>query len=97
MTTPADELRAAAASLRQARFPGAMTATPSAAALIRARLPLADWLDEEADGRDAAVVAAMEIWGSTEHPDAAAWLTTGHGKASAHALAVARAINGGQS
>ena len=48
MTTPADELRTAAQTLRTARFTGAMTATPTAAALIRARLPLADWLDETA-------------------------------------------------
>lgn len=45
---PADELRTAADKLRQARFPAAMTATASTAALISARLPLADWLDETA-------------------------------------------------
>ncbi|MER7813836.1 hypothetical protein [Streptomyces sp. NPDC096153] len=48
LTSPADELRAAAASLRQMRFPAAMTATSSTAVLIGARLPLADWLDETA-------------------------------------------------
>lgn len=48
MTTPSQELRAAATHLRQMRFPAAMTATSSTAALIGARLPLADWLDETA-------------------------------------------------
>lgn len=38
------ELSAAAATLRSARFTGAMTATPAVAALIRAREPLAKWL-----------------------------------------------------
>ncbi|MFK4801708.1 hypothetical protein ACI3K5_23875 [Streptomyces sp. MPA0124] len=50
---PADELRTAAAALRQARFPAAMTATASTAALIGARLPLADWLDATAATLDA--------------------------------------------
>jgi hypothetical protein len=33
---------------------------------------LADWLDEEADRRDASLVAAIQIWGNAEHPDAVA-------------------------
>ncbi|WP_370667066.1 hypothetical protein [Streptomyces sp. IBSBF 2507] len=70
--TPADELRTAATKLRQARFPAAMTATASTAALISARLPLADWLDETA--RNAEPFGAI----------------------GAHALAVARQINGSQ-
>ena len=56
---------------------------------------LADWLDEEADRRDACLVAAIQIWGNAEHPDAVAWLTTGLGKGSAHALTLARLINTG--
>lgn len=43
--TPDEELRAAATALRTATFRGAMTATPAVAALLRAREPLADWLD----------------------------------------------------
>ena len=46
---------------------------------------------------NAAVVAAVEIWGNAEHPDAVAWLTTGLGKGSAPALALARLINTGSS
>jgi hypothetical protein len=42
---PSAELRTAADTLRNARFAGAMTATPAVAALIRAREPLARWLD----------------------------------------------------
>ena len=60
-------------------------------------LALADWLDEEAGRRAASVVAAVEIWGNAEHPDAVAWLTTGLGKGSAPALALARLINTGSS
>jgi hypothetical protein len=48
MTTPADELRTAAETLRTARFAGAMTATPAVAALLRAREPIADLLGEHA-------------------------------------------------
>ncbi|MFJ3283308.1 hypothetical protein [Streptomyces halstedii] len=46
--TPAALLRAAAEKLRAARFSGAITATPTVAALISARLPLAAWLEAEA-------------------------------------------------
>ncbi|MER6601140.1 hypothetical protein [Streptomyces parvus] len=42
---PADQLRAAAELLRAARFSGAITATPTVAALIGARMPLARWLE----------------------------------------------------
>lgn len=76
--TTADELRAAAAALRQARFTGAMTATPAVAKLISARLPLADWLDSMATSLTA-----------NTHPG---WQET----VASDALAVARAINGGQ-
>ncbi|MFZ3494601.1 hypothetical protein ACODT5_15480 [Streptomyces sp. 5.8] len=54
--TPADELQAAAEQLRAATFRGAMTATPAVAALLRARQPLADWLEQAAEaleGQDA--------------------------------------------
>lgn len=50
--TPADEIKQAADRLRTARFSGAITATPVVAALLRARLPLADLLDDQADGDD---------------------------------------------
>lgn len=74
--------------------------TPELAAYIAAMGPpvgagLADWLDEEADRRDACLVAAIQIWGDAEHPDAVAWLTTGLGKGSARALTLARLINTG--
>ena len=42
----ADELRAAAETLRQHASIGAYTATPAGAALLRAREPLAQWLDD---------------------------------------------------
>ncbi|WP_406188958.1 hypothetical protein [[Kitasatospora] papulosa] len=47
-TNPAALLREAAEKLRAARFSGAITATPTVAALIGARLPLANWLEAEA-------------------------------------------------
>lgn len=81
--TPADELRQAAAALRQARFPAAMTATASTAALIAARFPLADWLDlaateydPEADvqetdrSHDAALAVARAVLGRPAVPAA---------------------------
>jgi hypothetical protein len=43
--TPVDEINTAAATLRSATFRGAMTATPAVAALVRAREPLARWLE----------------------------------------------------
>lgn len=48
MTTPADELREAARNLRRPGIRGAYTATSSAAAILRARKPLATWLEREA-------------------------------------------------
>lgn len=51
MTETADELaelKAAAAKLRTATFRGAMTATPAVAALVAAREPLAQLLDNAA-------------------------------------------------
>lgn len=44
-TSPADEIRAAAEVLRRPNHKGAFTASSSAAALLRARQPLADWLE----------------------------------------------------
>jgi hypothetical protein len=44
--TPAEELTAAARTLREAKFRGAMTATATVAALIRTREPLAKLLRE---------------------------------------------------
>lgn len=46
--TPAEEINAAAETLRTATFRGAMTATPAVAALVRAREPLAKWLETTA-------------------------------------------------
>lgn len=73
--SPADQLRAAAAKLRQARFPAAMTATASTAALIGARLPLADWLDETARNSEPfeqinhhALAVARAILGTPDQP-----------------------------
>lgn len=54
---------------------------------------LADWLDGEAKKHAASIAAAASVWGSTGHPDAIAWLDTGAGRVSPHALAVARALN----
>lgn len=51
--TPVDELRAAASRLRGARVAGATTATPAVAALLRAREPLANWLEAAAHDADA--------------------------------------------
>jgi hypothetical protein len=58
MPTPADELKTAAETLRGATFRGAMTATPAVAALLRAREPIADWLDSW-DGVDIDEHASM--------------------------------------
>lgn len=84
--TPADELRAAADKLR--------AATPAEPAMTRAYEPLARWLDAEVKQHAAAIAAAATVWGSTGHPDAIAWLDTGAGGTSPHALAVARAVLG---
>jgi altronate dehydratase len=46
--TPAVELEAAAELLEKTLFRGAITMTPSVAALIRSREPLAKWLRETA-------------------------------------------------
>lgn len=80
--TPAEELLAAASKLRTAVFRGAMTATPAVAALVRAREPLAKWLEETA-----AEVRTAEGTEYALHPDGGVF-----GSWDA-ALAVARAIN----
>jgi len=82
--TPADELTAAAQTLRTVRFPGAMTATPAVATLIRAREPIAEWLEHEAEA-----AKADHLWAEREP---CAWCGSPAGQ---HALAVARQINGG--
>lgn len=46
--TAAEEIATAAKTLRSATFRGAMTATPAVAALVRAREPLAKWLETTA-------------------------------------------------
>lgn len=71
MTTPADELRAAADKMRT--FPG-----PAAE-------PIAEWLEHEARAEQRA-----HLWAEREH---CPWCGE---PGNAHALAVARAINGGE-
>lgn len=67
--TPAEEITAAAQTLRDAAFRGAMTATPAVAALLRARHAIADWLDAEA----ARITAtAHPTWHETIAPHALA-------------------------
>ncbi len=85
MTTAAEELRTAAQALRTATFRGAVTATPTVAALIRARRPLASLLER-------ALARAPEAG----HPEDQGWCSPETCDLSA-ALAIARAINcGGQ-
>lgn len=79
---PDDEITAAVQTLRSATFRGAMTATPAVAALLRAREPLAKWLDECL--ADSASLRSL-------FPDACS-----SSKTNPHALAVARAILGDQ-
>jgi hypothetical protein len=90
MTTPApaDELRQAALLLRN------LMRRPELAAAVDLPYtePLADWLEETAEGYDAAVIAARDVWGDEAHEEAREWLATGHGRVSPHALAVARAV-----
>lgn len=81
-SSPADELKTAAATLRNAAFRGAMTATPVVAALVRAREPIARLLECEAE-----IAAAAHLWTEREP---CAWCGE---PANAHALAVARAVN----
>jgi len=69
VTTPADELRTAATTLRTATFRGAMTATPAVAALLRAREPLADWLETTANSLAA---STHPDWQDTVEPNALA-------------------------
>ncbi|MCI3277588.1 hypothetical protein [Streptomyces cylindrosporus] len=77
---PVDELAAAAATLRKATFSGAMTATPAVAALLAAREPLAEWL-EHCRG---SALALHKLTAAFDEPPV-----------NTHALATARAINGG--
>lgn len=82
MTTVADELRAAEATLKGATFRGAMTATPAVAALVRAREPLAAWLEFVRSDAERLSRAIGDSPDQCLNP---------------HALAIARAINGSQS
>lgn len=83
--TAADEINAAAETLRSATFRGAMTATPAVAALLRAREPLATLLEGVLSSAREAAPAHEECtsWCSPDTCDLAA------------ALAVARAVLGG--
>ncbi|MGW4028213.1 hypothetical protein ACWEFL_02655 [Streptomyces sp. NPDC004838] len=83
--TPADELRDAAQTLRQHVAIGAYTATPTGAALLRAREPLAQLLDFTADIASlfSQLADAKGIPVDDPHPDPAV----------RHALTVARNIN----
>ncbi len=77
--TPADEITAAVDRLRNARIPNAMTATPAVADLLRAREPLAKWLDSwtsvelretatmQEDARHALTIARA-VLGTPEQP-----------------------------
>lgn len=92
--TPADVLRAATATLRAwiETEPDQSFGTSAISAFGPA---LASWLEEEAHRYEGAVTAAHNVF----HDDPAArdaFLTTGPGKPSDHALAVARQILGTQ-
>ncbi|WP_428956165.1 hypothetical protein [Streptomyces sp. cg35] len=85
--TPAEEITAAADKLRDARFTGAMTMTPTVAALVAAREPIATLLEGVlSSNREAG--PAHEECDSRCSPDTCDLSA---------ALAVARAINGSQS
>lgn len=93
MSNPADELRAAAETLRTARFTGAMTATQIVAALVRARAPIikllencAELHEEHEPGRLLGIVPPGCQWCADEDFPCSDMR---------NALAVARAINAG--
>lgn len=92
MRSPVDELRHAAFLLRN------LVRRPELAAAVDLPYtePLAEWLEETAEGYDAALLAAREVWGDEAHDEAREWLTTGHGRVAPQALTVARAINGSE-
>ena len=98
MTTPADEIAAAANKLRTARFTGAMTATPVVAALISARESLAKLLRETAalhePGRCGKPTANGGTCGAAH---GCGWCSDEEWPCNdiRNALAVARAVNGG--
>jgi hypothetical protein len=77
-----DEITAAVHTLRSARFAGAMTATPTVAALLRAREPLAVLLE--------AVLSNCQE-GAPAHEECTTWCTPQTCDLAA-ALAVARAL-----
>ncbi|MFF5422125.1 hypothetical protein ACWCQE_27650 [Streptomyces sp. NPDC002409] len=87
---PLDELRIAADALRTGTTAGTPTMTAIAAALLRAREPLATWLDAAATARDASVTAATRIWPDEQDADdRTSWVAR---QTDGHALAVARRI-----
>jgi hypothetical protein len=81
--TPAEEITAAVEKLRTATFRGAMTATPTVAALIRAREPLAKLLEGVLSNARESDHETCSSWCNPDTCDMAA------------ALAVGRAILGG--
>jgi hypothetical protein len=96
--TPAEEITAAADKLRAATFHGAITATPTVAALVAARTPLAKLLRETAtlhepgrcgkptdNGGTCGAAHGCDWCGDEDWPCADI----------RNALAVARALNGG--
>lgn len=89
MSNPSDELRAAATWLRSATFRGAITMTPTVAALIAARTPLTKLLEAAADD-----LAMCDRINSRDPYNDGATRVLPHQLAT-DALAVARAINTG--
>jgi hypothetical protein len=94
MTTPADELKTAVTLLRSGFFIGVRYSTSPVAALLRARSPLANWLESTADlhephlcdKHEGCEAIGCQWCGDEDWPCADM----------RNALAVARAINGGQ-
>lgn len=84
--TPAEELRAAAARLRD-------VAPHITGPLAGLAAPVADWLDAAAHSYEAGVTAAADVF-RDDPVGRDRFLTTGPGAPSPHALAVARQILG---
>lgn len=99
--TPAEELRSAAARLRDDRncdnqdlHSESSELLAMVAVLLRAREPLAAWLERAAKHYEGAVTAATQVWGDVEHPRAVEFIDTGIGLSGA--FPVAAAVNGPQ-
>ncbi|GGV68967.1 hypothetical protein GCM10010294_25250 [Streptomyces griseoloalbus] len=89
MTTPAEELRRAAFLLRNPIRQPELCAVSG----LDFTEPLSEWLEHAAHHYECGIRAADEVF--RDDPDGrSAFLTTGPGAPSPHALAVARAING---